>query len=338
MLVIASPWRLADQGRSMRPMGGARDAKDSIPAPDALACCTVGSGRSAGNGWGVHVTLWVALWVFGTVIVAVLALNPAVFPALANEPGRLVTVGPLRPVSDRLRAAHDHLIDDLGRAGAAFVVYSTGLAVTGAICWLLGKLAGALLNAVDWPVFRSARAGQVDWLVEINKTLTLMGNRPEIKTVTIVAGVLLAIWYLRRWWVPVVALVVAFSVEFYLQGFLALTVHRGHPPTTLGTWPSGGCARLIASYGLIIWLYLRNRRHGGPRSAALLWGLLAVAAWLEGYSRVILLKHWATDVVGGWIFGALLLAAAAAALAALDPIGRRAGSSSVEPEAVGTRT
>lgn len=280
-------------------------------------------------------SLWVALWVFGTAIVAVLAFHPAFFPALLNGPRRLVAHWGLQPVVGRLRTAHDHLVDDLGRGGAAFVIYSTGLAVTGVICWLLGKLAAALQHAVDWPVFHSARAGRVDWLVRINDVLTLMGNRLEIKIVALAAGVLLALWYRRRWWVPVVALFVVFSVEHYLQQFLGLTVHRGHPPTSLGTWPSGGCARLISVYGLIVWLYLRNRLYGGRRSAALLWGLLAVAAWLEGYSRQILLKHWTTDIVGGWMFGVLLLAASAAALAALDPIRRLPGSTATDTETVG---
>lgn len=269
-------------------------------------------------------TLWVALWVLGTVVVAVLAFLPAAFPALVAGSRRSFGRGPLRTPANRLRVASDHLIGDLGRVGASVVVYAAGLAVTGAVCWLLGKLAGALQGAVDWPVFRSAQAGHVGWLVRINDVLTLMGNRAEIKTVAIAAGVLLAVWYKRRWWVPVVALFVVFSVEHYLQQFLGLTVHRGHPPTTLGTWPSGGCARLVSVYGLIIWLYLRNRLHGGRRSAAVLGGLLVVAAWLEGFSRVFLLKHWTTDSVGGWIFGALLLGATVAALAALDPIRRRA--------------
>lgn len=260
-------------------------------------------------------TFWVSFFVGGTIVVAAVALAPVVSPA-----GLLPAAGLGRGAAlvTRLRAAQQHLIDDLGRSGAAVMVYSAALGVTTAICWVLGKLAHPIERFVDVPVFDSARAGAVSWLTGLNKLLTLMGNRPEVKPIALAAAVVLAVWYRRRWWVPVLAIGLSFVVEFYLQHMLALAVDRGHPPTTLGTWPSGGCARLVSMYGLIIWLYLHNRVRGARRSAAALWGLLVVLAWLEGFSRTYLLKHWFTDVLGGWIFGGLLLAASIALVLTID--------------------
>jgi len=51
---------------------------------------------------------------------------------------------------------------------------------------------------------------------------------------------------------------------------------------------------------------------------------LGLAAFVEGYTRIYLLKHWFTDVVGGWVYGSLLLLALPAAVGAF----RRGGGPS----------
>ena len=52
--------------------------------------------------------------------------------------------------------------------------------------------------------------------------------------------------------------------------------------------------------------------------------VLGVAAAMEGFSRIYLLKHWSSDVVGGWVFGVLLLGVIAAAT---GPAHKRAAAS-----------
>ena len=37
------------------------------------------------------------------------------------------------------------------------------------------------------------------------------------------------------------------------------------------------------------------------------WTVLAGLAFTEAYTRIFLIKHWLMDVLGGWIFGSLLL-------------------------------
>jgi membrane-associated phospholipid phosphatase len=217
----------------------------------------------------------------------------------------------------RWRRTRDHLRGDLGLVGAAVAVGAAGTAVTYATGWPLGRAASSLQSTVDWPVFRWFRAhdGAGGWST-IQDVLTQMGDRPEIKAIAVAAAIGLAVAWRRRWWAPLLVLAAAFVVEKYVQGGLGRVVARGHPPTTHGTYPSGGCARLVSMYGTILYLALRTWRP--PRWVPpLLWTLLAEAAWLEGYARTFLLQHWLTDVVGGWIVGALLLGTFVLAAAAL---------------------
>lgn len=239
--------------------------------------------------------------------------------------------GEVSGLSTRWRRTLTHLRDDLGPVGAAVAVGAAGSAVTFALGWPLGGLAGALQSSVDWPVFRWFQArNAAGWWTSVQDTLTQMGDRPEIKAVAVCAALVLAVAWRRRWWAPVLLISAAFVVEKYVQGGLGRVVARGHPPTTHGTYPSGGCARLLSMYGTILYLALRTWRPPGW-VRVLAWTALAEAAWLEGYARAYLLQHWFTDVVGGWIVGALLLLTLAVSAAALGgPLATRRALSVAE--------
>ena len=95
------------------------------------------------------------------------------------------------------------------------------------------------------------------------------------------------------------------------------TVPGRSPPDSV-RFPSGGCARLIANYGLIIYLILRISNKTRSKLAVVLWTLLVAATFTEAYSRMYLGKHWLTDVIGGLAFGVVLLAVFIAATRMLD--------------------
>ncbi|GAB3958770.1 phosphatase PAP2 family protein [Micromonospora vulcania] len=209
--------------------------------------------------------------------------------------------------ADRLRVAVAGLTDAFGRIGAALVVLLTGCAAVVAVCWPLGEALSRLERSIDHPIFEHVHARRVDVWADINSFYTPLGDRYPLKWVTVVAAIFFAIaWRRRRWWIPLVVMPLQFVVEQYTQQILALTVDRGHPPTDVGTYPSGGCARIMLTFGTIA--VLAGLTWNIPRRGRIaMLTAVALLVSMEGYSRIYAEKHWFTDVIGGWIFGPMLL-------------------------------
>lgn len=229
---------------------------------------------------------------------------------------------PTHGLRARVISTVDAAVIQLGRVTTAMVVVLAGYGLAILVCWPFGELAHALQNAVDWPVLRwfEARQGDVGWH-HLWETLTLMGNRPETQTLTVVGAVAITLWWIverrRRWWIPLFVIPAGYLFEKLGQMVIKHIVDRGHPPTSHGTWPSGGCARLLTVFGLIIFFILWHRVHS-RRAWAVAWSALAFLAVAEAYSRTYLLKHWVTDVFGGLLYGAIVLLTLIAAAQVLD--------------------
>jgi membrane-associated phospholipid phosphatase len=247
-------------------------------------------------------------------IAAFVVIGPVLgVPLLANGPARRVAHS---RVAARARAAVGGLVAALGRPAAALVVLLASAAAVVAVFWPLGILCHRLEGAVDFPVWSWVTDRRNPSFEDVNWFYTALGDRYPLKWVTVVAAVVFAVLWRRRFWIPLIGIPLAFVVEQYVQAVVSGMVDRGHPPTGLGSYPSGGVARIDMTIGAVALFAVLTWRLGRGWRVALATAVLTLAA-AEAYSRVYVQKHWLTDVLAGYLFGPALFLGYAAAIVTL---------------------
>ncbi|MGW0876217.1 phosphatase PAP2 family protein [Streptomyces sp. NPDC002740] len=133
-------------------------------------------------------------------------------------------------------------------------------------------------------------------------------------------GAAVAVWLVWRhaaWWTAG-WLVVTSAVGTLIQQSLKAWVGRERPvwpdpvdSAHYAAYPSGHALTATVVFGLLLWLL---HRHGVPPvvwRTALAVAVVSVAG--VGLTRIWLGVHWPSDVLGGWLLGALLVTVAIAA-------------------------
>jgi membrane-associated phospholipid phosphatase len=193
-------------------------------------------------------------------------------------------------------------------AGKVIGLVAVGAAVVYGVMDLLGLLVVNHGLAIDQPIYTWITHHWVHQWVDVMSRLTKIGNTWTAWAAAAAAAVCLSVTWRTKRWLPSIALATCIVVDHYTTLALRHTFHRlGPPDSPFGTYPSGGCDRIILFYGLIA--YLLWREFSGRRNTAI-WAGAAVAAlgFNEAYSRVYLTLHWFTDAASGLLYGALLLA------------------------------
>jgi membrane-associated phospholipid phosphatase len=188
------------------------------------------------------------------------------------------------------------------------LILAAGAVAVYALTCLLGVLVVHAGPHIDQPVYTWMGQHRVHFWASAMNRVTKVGNTWTTWGAAVTAAVCLAAFYRSHKWLPPTALGAAIVFDHYLTLALRHTFHRlGPPDSPLGTFPSGGCDRIIVFYGLVA--YLIWREISGSRRAAL-WsaGVVAALAFSEAYSRIYLTLHWFTDAVSGLIYGCLILA------------------------------
>ncbi|MEV0978858.1 phosphatase PAP2 family protein [Streptomyces sp. NPDC049915] len=132
--------------------------------------------------------------------------------------------------------------------------------------------------------------------------------------------VTVAVWLLWRraaWWTAV-WLVTVTALATVVQQALKAAVDRPRPvwldpvdSAHYAAFPSGHALTATVVCGLLVWLV---RVYGaGPALRRTALGVAVVSVAGVGVTRVWLGVHWPSDVLGGWLLGAMLVAGAVAA-------------------------
>jgi membrane-associated phospholipid phosphatase len=223
----------------------------------------------------------------------------------------------------RLKHIRETCRDELGDHFAALVIILGCAAAAVAVSWPVGRFARRFQPNIDEPFLRWTwrHTTYIGKWHAINAKLTLMGNRPEIKLICIVAAVVFALLWIRRgWWKPVLIMAGTFGLEKMGQMVLKLVVDRSKPDLPgFGAYPSGGVARLITTYGMVFFLVLLTWPRISRSWRVAGFTVVGILGFVEAYTRIYLIKHWGMDVVGGVLYGSLLLLGLMAAASCFGP-------------------
>lgn len=198
------------------------------------------------------------------------------------------------------------------RRRARFVqVYALLAALGFAALGLMARSLGYF--ALDVAVTRAVQSFEAGWFDRLMRIVSFPGYNPQAWI--IVSGTIVLLFGLRLRWEAIMT-ALAGTVAGLLGGLAKLLIARPRPPVDLVQvlrelpgygFPSGHVVFYTGFFGFL-WFLAYTLLPRGPLRTVLLVLLGALLA-LVGLSRVYLGVHWASDALGGYLLGSLVLLA-----------------------------
>ncbi|MBY8338415.1 phosphatase PAP2 family protein [Streptomyces spinosirectus] len=198
----------------------------------------------------------------------------------------------------------------IARVAAALVVCSALLLTLVAVRW--HPLTGA-----DGDLARTTHRWALDepGLTHVFRVLTDWVWDPWTMRLVCAVAVGWVVWRRSDWWTAL-WLAITVAVGNLLQQGLKAAVDRPRPvwrdpvdSAHYAAYPSGHAMTATIVCGLLLWLLHRRRPGRAVWRTALTVALISVLG--VGLTRVWLGVHWPSDVLGGWLLGATVVASAA---------------------------
>ena len=185
---------------------------------------------------------------------------------------------------------------------------------------LLGAFAYAARGADDFPGELSISLWVQSWRTPWLDTLMKAFSAPGFKMLAIpLVGLASVVLYVKGRYKGCVLVLGAVLVSFGVNYVIREVVARPRPPSDLvvtfgdlhgSSFPSGHVMHYVVFLGVLVFIATQNLQSGAARW--LVYGSFALALVAVGVSRIYLGAHWFGDVVGGYVFGAVVVAAAIA--------------------------
>lgn len=193
---------------------------------------------------------------------------------------------------------------------------AAALAVPSVLLLLLVTFSWQPLLALDDGIARSTHRRAVDehGITQVFRVLTDWVWDPWTMRVLGAAVVVGLVWRHSAWW-PALWVVATGVLGTVVQQTLKAAVGRERPvwpdpvdSAHYAAFPSGHAMTATVVCGLLLWLLQLYGAGLALRRTALALAVVSVAG--VGLTRVWLGVHWPSDVLGGWLLGALLVALA----------------------------
>jgi undecaprenyl-diphosphatase len=195
----------------------------------------------------------------------------------------------------------------------------TALAVPFLLLLLLVTFSWHPLLALDGDIARTTHRWAVDepGITHAFRVLTDWVWDPWTMRAVCAAAVIWLVWRRSAWWLAL-WVVATCAVGTLAQQVLKAAVGRERPvwpdpvdSAHYAAFPSGHALTATVVCGLVVWLL---RLYDAGRALRRTVSALAVVSVVgAGLTRIWLGVHWPSDVLGGWLLGALLVASAVAA-------------------------